>query len=415
MTERPHLAREVWVLVAAAFLVAVGFGLVAPVLPTYAASFGVTATAVSVIVSAFAFARLVFAPIAGRLLRRLAERPIYLAGLLIVSASSFGIAYSPGYSGLLIARSLGGLGSAMFTISSLALLIRVTPPELRGRASALYSSGFLIGSICGPLVGGLLVGWSVKAPFLIYGAMLIVAAPFVQLLPARIPPPPVVEGAVPADLRETLRSPTYQAVLASNFAIGWAVFGIRMALLPLFVAHILHADAVWSGYALTAFAIGNGLVLTFVGRWVDIVGRRPPMIAGLLVSASSLALIGLGSTLWLTLVWCVIGGVGSGLMAPAQQASLGDVLAGRSGGSVLALFQMMGDLGAVVGPVLAAALVDLNGFPLAFGVGAAVVAATVVLWWRAPETLPVAAEEVGTGGNLSTGPQRSVFARIRRS
>ncbi|MEO5834837.1 MAG: MFS transporter [Nakamurella sp.] len=386
--EKPTLPREVVVLVAAAFLVAVGYGLISPVLPAYASGFGVSNAAVSVIVSAFAFARLVFAPFAGRLLRRTSERPLYLAGLLIVAASSVAIAYSPGYSGLLIARSAGGIGSAMFTISGLALLVRVTPAALRGRASAMYASGFLIGGISGPLIGGLLVGWSIRAPFISYGILLVLAAGVVQFFLGRIPTPPRDTTVVHVDLRETLRSPAFQAVLSSNFAVGWSVFGIRMALIPLFVVQVLGAGPAMAGWALTVFAVGNAAVLTFVGRWVDRIGRKTPMILGLLLSAVTLGLIGVSTQVWELLVLCVIGGIGSGLITPAQQAVLADVMGGRPGGSVLAAYQMVGDVGAVIGPVVAGLLVDGFGYGLALGVGGAIVLITVPLWFRAPETMP---------------------------
>ncbi len=389
--EKPTLPREVIVLVAAAFLVAVGYGLIAPVLPAYASGFGVSNAAVSVIISAFAFARLIFSPFAGKLLVRLAERPLYLAGLLIVAASSIAIAYSPGYSGLLIARSAGGIGSAMFTISGLALLVRVTPAPLRGRASAMYASGFLIGGISGPLIGGLLAGWSIKAPFISYGVLLVIAAAVVQVSLRHIPNPVRNNAVVQVDLRETLRLPAFQAALSSNFAVGWSVFGIRMALIPLFVVQVLDAGEAMAGWALTVFAIGNAVVLTFVGRWVDKVGRKTPMILGLVVSAGSLGLIGISTQVWELLALCLIGGIGSGLITPAQQAVVADVMGGRPGGSVLAVYQMTGDIGAVVGPVVAGLLVDSNGFGVALGVGAAVVLATVPLWFRAPETLPTSA------------------------
>ena len=64
---------------AAAFLIALGFGLVAPVLPQFATTFGVGNTEASVIVAIFAFMRLVFAPAGGALIGRLGERPANVA------------------------------------------------------------------------------------------------------------------------------------------------------------------------------------------------------------------------------------------------------------------------------------------------------------------------------------------------
>src|SRR5699024_4117303 len=85
---RPRLPADAWVLVVAAFAVAIGHALVAPVLPQYAQSFDVSVTAASVVVSAFAFFRLVFAPAGGVLVDRMGERWVYMTGLLIVVVST---------------------------------------------------------------------------------------------------------------------------------------------------------------------------------------------------------------------------------------------------------------------------------------------------------------------------------------
>ena len=92
-------------LVAANFVIAAGFGLVAPALPTFARSFDVSVTAASVVVSAFAVARLVFAPASGRLVSLLGERRVYLTGITIVAVSTGVCAFAANYWQLLIFRS----------------------------------------------------------------------------------------------------------------------------------------------------------------------------------------------------------------------------------------------------------------------------------------------------------------------
>ena len=93
---RPRLPADVWVLVVAAFAVAIGYGLVAPVLPQYAQSFDVSVTAASVVVSAFAFFRLVFAPAGGFLVDQMGERWVYMTGLLIVVVSTLATGLAQG-------------------------------------------------------------------------------------------------------------------------------------------------------------------------------------------------------------------------------------------------------------------------------------------------------------------------------
>ena len=171
----------------AAFLIAIGFGLVAPVLPQFATTFDVGATAAAVIVSIFALMRLLFAPAGGALIVKLGERPVYVAGLLIVAASTAACAFAQDYWQLLVFRGLGGAGSVMFTVASMAMVVRLAPPKSRGRVSGAYASAFLIGNVCGPIVGGLLGGFGLRVPFLAYAAALVLAALVVQTQLSHVP------------------------------------------------------------------------------------------------------------------------------------------------------------------------------------------------------------------------------------
>ena len=80
-------------------------------------------------------------------------------------------------------------------------------------------------------------------------------------------------------------------------------------------------------------------------------------------------------------------GIGSGLLGPAQQAAMADVIGNeRSGGRVLAIFQMTADSGAIIGPVLAGLLADRLGYGWAFGVTGGVLVAAAAGWLLARET-----------------------------
>lgn len=131
-------------------------------------------TAATAVVSSFAAFRLVFAPVAGALVQRLGERWVYMSGLLIVAASTGICAFVHSYWQLLVFRSVGGVGSTMFTVSAAALLVRIAPEEIRGRAQGLYGSSFLLGMVAGPALGSAVVGLSLSAPFIIYAAALVI-------------------------------------------------------------------------------------------------------------------------------------------------------------------------------------------------------------------------------------------------
>ncbi|MGI8947899.1 MAG: MFS transporter [Ornithinimicrobium sp.] len=389
---------EIKVLVAAAFVIAIGFGLVAPVLPAYARSFDVGVAAASVVVSAFAFFRLLFAPVGGALVSRLGERPIYLAGLLIVAASSLATAFAQSYWQLLVFRGLGGIGSTMFTVSAMALLVRLAPPTIRGRVSSAYASAFLIGGMVGPVAGGLLASLGLRVPFIVYAVALVIAAATValRLSGASLRPEPGTSNNPPMLLREALGHPAYRAALASGFANGWSNFGVRVAVLPQFAVAV-HDETWVAGIALAVAAVGTAVTLQVAGRLADRVGRRPLVIGGLVVTALGLGLIGLSGDLLVLLILSAVSGLGAGLVNPGQQATVADIVGSqRSGGTVLASFQMAQDSGAILGPILVGLVADVWGFGWAFALTGAVSLVAVGPWLLAPETLeqePVLAPE----------------------
>ncbi len=386
---RVRIPREIWVLIAAAFVIALGFGLITPVLPQFAQSFGVGATASSVVVSAFAFFRLVFAPGGGLLVARLGERPVYLTGLVIVAISTGATAFAQTYWQLLVFRGLGGIGSTMFTVSAVALIVRLAPPSIRARVSSAYASAFLLGGIGGPVVGGLLGNLGLRVPFIVYAVTLLIAAAIVAsfLSGASLRP---AEGAPVLPVmtaRDGWRDSAYRASIFSGFANGWGNFGVRNAILPLFAAVVIGKEPWVAGMVIAVFAAGNAVGLTVAGRLADRFGRRPFILGGLLVSGVATGVTGFASDLPTLVVVSVIAGLGAGTLNPAQQASLADVVGrDRNGGRALAAFQMSQDSGAIVGPIIAGLLVDNGSFSLAFGVTGVITLLAAIPWLRARET-----------------------------
>ena len=370
--ETPTIPREIKVLIAAAFVIALGFGLIAPILPQFAKSFDVGVAAAGFIVSVFALTRLAFAPVSGRLTSALSEPPVYVGGVLIVAVSTILCGFAQDYTQLLVFRAAGGLGSTMFTVSAMSLIARLAPPEIRGRISGYYAGSFLIGNIVGPVVGGFLAVFGYRLPFFIYGGALIVAAAIVylSLLGVRSSAKRGPRDSRPAMLfTEALGSRVYRAALVSGFANGWSNFGVRVALVPLFAAQAFDDGAALAGLSLGLFAIGNAVALTVAGRVTDRHGRRMPVLVGLTIGSLALAGIGLADHEVLFIALSIVAGAGIGFMNPAQQAAVADVI-GRdhNGGKVMAGFQMATDSGAILGPVVAGLVADSWGFGWAFGI-----------------------------------------------
>lgn len=396
------LPREVVVLSAVAFAVAIGFGIVAPAIPVFAREFGVGRTAAGAVISVFALLRFVSALGCGRLVDRFGERVVLATGLGIVSVTSVLAGLAQTYWQLLVLRGAGGVGSAMFTVAAYSLLLRVVDASRRGRASGVFQAGFLIGGIAGPALGGLLTGASVRLPFFVYAGALSVAGVIAMAALARMEPRSTaapVAGAEPeqrTSLREALTDRSYRAALFANVGTGWVLFGVRSSLVPLFVVEGLRRGPVWTGVGLVLGSVAQALLLLAAGRVTDQVGRRPALLLGSTLATASMVLLALSASLPAFLVSMVLLGAGAAFLGTAPAAIVGDTVRGR-GGSVVAVFQMAGDLGAIIGPLVAGYLADEVSYGAAWGSVAVVLAVGLVAAITMPRRPPPTAAPAGAG------------------
>lgn len=399
------LPREVAVLTGVAFCVALGFGILIPVLPVFARTFDVSALQASAVISAFALVRFVTSPLSGGLVDRFGERSVMATGLLIVAGSSAAAGFSQTFLQLIVLRSIGGLGSSMFTVSALALLLRVVDTDQRGRASGAFQGGFLLGGVAGPAVGGLVVAWSIRAPFFVYAVTLLMAALVALVFLARSRLHQLEHDVAQGEenrleqLRTALRDRAYQAAITVNLVTGFVVFGLRASAVPLFVTEGLAQSASLAGIGFLIAAGLQAVLLLPAGRMADTVGRRRALLWGtigttigmLVLTLSDVASNGWGTeavagTVLFLLAMAIQGAAGA-FLGSAPAAVVGDIMGGRRGGIVVATFQMMSDVGAIAGPLAAGLLVDALDFDWAFAAGAALCLVAVTFVYLMPETL----------------------------
>src|SRR6478672_6002982 len=356
-----ELPSEVRALVGVAFMVALGFGLVAPAIPLFARQFGVGRTAAGAVISAFALMRLLTAPFVGRLVNAAGERKILALGIGVVAVSSALSGFAQQYWQLLVLRGAGGVGSIMFSVSAASLLIRVTPSHQRGRAQGLWAGSFLIGLVAGPAVGTV-ASFSLRLPFFLYAGTLA-GAGTIALIALRHSEFAArqTSTSAPLPLKTALRDRAYIAALVASFAGDFAVVGARSSLVPQFVTDRLHLGSGWVYTAFLVVSVVSGALLLPFGHVADTRGRRPVILGGLAVGAVGFLLLPAWTAVLGLLLAMALLGVAGAADSVAPGAVLGDVVGGR-GSTVVAVFQMAGDLGAVLGPVAAGAVADAHGY-----------------------------------------------------
>jgi MFS family permease len=378
-------------------MIALGYGIISPVMPSFARTFGVSINAVTFLVTVFSLSRLCFAPISGLLVQRLGERRIYISGLLVVALSTGACAFSQTYGQLLFFRAVSGVGSTLFYVSALGLMIHISPADARGRVAGIFTTSFMVGAVGGPAVGGLTAGWGLTAPFVVYGVALLGVAVvlFYGLRNSTLaaPAPPTRSKVT---MREALRFRAYWSALLSNFATGWSAFGLRVALVPLFVSDVMGRGVGVIGVVLAAFAAGNALAVIPSGYLSDRMGRRTLLIAGLGASGVATVALGAMSSLPAFMAAACVSGATTGIFMSPMQAAVADILGSEArAGTPVAAVQMASDLGAIIGSMTVGWVAERLSFGWDFGLSGMVLLIAALGWVLSPETRAATAAAPG--------------------
>jgi len=390
------LPREVSILVAASFFVAVGFGIVLPAIPVFAKSFGVNNAAIGLMVSAFAITRFASGLISGSLVDKFGERAVFSSGVFMVALFTFLAGLAQSYEQLLFFRAAGGLGSSMFSVAAGSVIMRSVDDANRGRAQSVYQGSFLLGGIAGPAIGGLLSVISLRAPFFVYSGMLICSGTVAHFFLKGDKIGKVDKSVDTSDhttVREALAMKPYRIALVLAFIGSWVFFGLRASILPIFVTEELNSTTAVVGYGLALSAVIQGLILLRAGRYSDEKGRRAASIIGAQVVLLGVLLLTLSVNVWMYLLAMAVLGFGGAFISITPASIVGDVIKGK-GGKVIAIFQMAGDAGMMVGPIIIGAISDLFSYRAAFGMSAAIFVIALVLVYQIPETRNVEEPQV---------------------
>ena len=367
-----------------------------PAIPIFAKSFGVNNAAIGLMVSAFAITRFCSGLISGSLVDRFGERAVFSSGVFMVALFTFLAGMAQSYHQLLIFRAAGGLGSSMFSVAAGSVIMRSVDDNHRGRAQSVYQGAFLLGGIAGPAIGGLLSAISLRAPFFVYSILLLCSGvvAFFFLKGDKIGVH-ALSGSTDESttVGEALRMKPYLIALVLTFISTWVTFGLRASILPIFVTEDLQSTTAVVGYGLAISAIMQGIFLLRAGRFSDSKGRKASAVIGANVVFVGVVLLTFSTHIWMFMAAMIIMGLGSSFITTTPASIVGDVIKGK-GGKVIGIFQMAGDAGMMVGPVVIGAISDAYSYRTAFGFSAAIFVIVLALVYQIPETRNVEGPQV---------------------
>jgi len=354
------------------FIDLLGFGIIIPLLPFYAESFGANALTVGLLSSSFSLMQFLFAPVWGRLSDRVGRRPIILLGLLGSSVSYliFGLANSLVV--LFIARIAAGIAGANIPTAQ-AFIADTTAPENRAKGMGLVGAAFGLGFIFGPAVGGFLSQWGYGVPSLFASALSLanfIAAFF--LLPEsrteaarRADLATAPKGRIEA-LQRALTRPFLPTLLLLHFVVvaGFAGFEATFAL---FGERRFEFTATTIGYMFAFVGVVLAIVQgTLVGRVVKLLSEPRVVSLALLILAVGLLGIGLSESVVMLTAASGLIAVGMGFNSPSVVSLISRLSGQDEQGGVLGVTQSLASLARVVGPAWGGFTFDQYGISVPF-------------------------------------------------
>jgi MFS transporter, DHA1 family, tetracycline resistance protein len=344
------------------FIDLLGFGIIIPLLPFYAESFGASAFAIGLLGTSFSLMQFLFAPVWGRWSDRIGRKPIILVGLLGSCLSYVTMALAGSLALLFIARIVGGIAGANIPTAQ-AYIADVTTPENRARGMGMVGAAFGLGFIFGPALGGVLSRVSPETPMWCAAALCFanfVAAWFLLPESRSASAATTTLGRMDA-FRHALTQPQLLLVFALYFIVTMAFAGFE-ATFALFSAASFGYTAASIGF-LFAFigvvlAVVQGLL---VGRVVKRLGEPRVIAMALLAVSTALAFIPWVWSVPTLLMALGLLAVGLGFNNPSLSSMVSRLSHEDDQGGNLGLAASLASLGRVVGPAWGGYLYDAYG------------------------------------------------------
>jgi len=361
------------------FVNLVGFGIIVPLLPYYAETFGASPFVIGLLFAVFSLCQLLAAPALGDFSDRYGRRPVLIFSLAGTVISFVMLAVAHSIAMLFAARIIDGLSGGNISTAR-AYVADITEPKDRARAYGLIGAAFGLGFILGPALSGVLSHISYTAPIWAAAAVTLVATIMaIVWLPETVHRTHAGAGNPFRYLPSLWQRPAIRRVLAIDF-LYWCSFAIFQTTFALFAARRFSFDVARTGYFFAGFGvlgaiIQGGLIRPLVRRTGDVATFRLGLVfgaIGLLATTMTHSVMAFA----LALVPLALGiGFGHPTMASLVSLASGADEQGRVQGAASAVES----LGRTVGPVWGNSTLQHYGESFPYVSAAILLAFTMVL------------------------------------
>ena len=359
------------------FIDLLGFGILIPILPTFATKeLGVDETAIGIAIALYSFIQFLFNPIFGKLSDKHGRKPIIVICLLLNAAGYIIFAYTHTFMVLLLSRIVGGIGGSSIGVAQ-AYIADITTKEDRSKGMGLIGAAFGLGFVFGPLMGGILskFGYDVTG-FASAGFSFLAFLSTVFFLPES-------HKSINKELKiekKLFDIPAFKKIFKQP---DLAVLIILFFILTFSMANIYGTFALL-GYKVYGFSdLQNGYIFGIVGLvgalvqggLIRVVSKHISDVR-LVAIGSFLMIIGLGllpyggNFLGLAIITVILA-LGTGVLQPTLLSLVSKVTTDNEQGITLGVNQSLSSFARVLGPLWGGFAFEFIGYAFPFLTGAA--------------------------------------------
>ena len=375
------MTRPLFVLFLTVFIGLVGFGIIIPLLPFYATSFGASPTMVGLLFASFSAAQLISAPILGNLSDRIGRRPILLFSLLGTVVSFVLLALANSLVLLFAARIVDGLSGGNITTAR-AYIADITTPENRAKSYGIIGAGFGLGFTLGPGIGAALAHVSYTAPIWAAAGLSLAATLLAWMwLPETVRHEKTQSAGAWRQLPRLVTRPVLGRILWVDLGY-WMAFAVYQTTFALFGQRRFGWDATHIGYILTVFGVIGFIVQGgLVGPVTRVLGDARTLLTGLCCAALGFSIAAVTYSIPVFVAALLPAAVGIGLCNPTLTSLVSRSAPPGEQGLVQGAAGTLESLGRIIGPVAGNGLLDKAGEGAAYGSASAILLVTALLAW----------------------------------
>ena len=368
------MSRPLLVIFLTVFVNLVGFGIIIPLLPFYAETFGASPVAIGLLFAVFSVAQLIAAPALGALSDRFGRRPVLIFSLIGTVISFAMLAVAQSLTMLFVARVIDGLSGGNITTAR-AYIADVTEPDERAKAFGFLGAAFGMGFIVGPGLAGLFAQISYTAPIWAAAAVTLLATAMAWFwLPETVHRGSAVTVSPWRALPEVLGRPHLRPLLVADFAY-WCSFAVCTTTFALFASRRFGFGVTQTGYVLAAFGVLGVVVQgALVGVVARTLGVLQTFLLGLVIAAAGWGLVAISASVPIFLFALIPAGIGVGLCNACIVTLVSHSGAKDEQGTVQGAAGALESLGRAIGPVWG------HGALQRFGEGSAYASAAVIFF-----------------------------------